>query len=108
MVRRSHHSFVNLSQTEVAEFKVDGLALMIEGIGRAKSEGRPALQALGLITFDDAAGTYRMRAFNDGRWLEAEVKLFDDGKSLSWALSSARLARNRFCELTKEGTDRAR
>jgi hypothetical protein len=83
-VLRGPGLFVDLSQTEVAEFRVDGLALMIEGIGRTKSEGKPALQALGLITFDDAAGTYWMRAFNDGRWLETEVKLLDDGKSLSW------------------------
>ena len=33
--------------------------------------------ALGLISFDDETGTYRMRAFNDGRWLETEVKLED-------------------------------
>ena len=32
---------------------------------------------LGLISFDDETGTYRMRAFNDGRWLETEVKLED-------------------------------
>ena len=60
---------------------------MIEGVGRTKSDGKLALQALGLITFDDAAGTYRMRAYNDGRWLETEVKLLEDGKSLSWGFA---------------------
>src|SRR5438552_690684 len=78
---------LELSQTEVVQFKLDGLVLMIEGVGRTKSDGKPALQALGLITFEDARGTYRMRAYNDGRWLETEVKLRDDEKSLSWGFA---------------------
>jgi hypothetical protein len=42
-----------------------------------------ALQALGLISFDDETGTYRMRAFNGGRWLETEVKLLDTGRAIA-------------------------
>jgi hypothetical protein len=86
-VARGPGIVLELSQTEVAELKLDGLVLMIEGIGRTRSDGKLALQALGLITFDDATGTYRMRAYNDGRWLETEVKLLDDGKSLSWGFA---------------------
>jgi hypothetical protein len=71
-------------QTESAQFKLDGLVLVIEGVGRTKADGKPALQALGLVSFDDETGTYRMRAFNDGRWLETEVKLADGGNSISW------------------------
>lgn len=95
--------FVDLSQTEVAEFKVDGVALMIEGIGRTKSEGKPPLQALGLITFDDAAGTYRMRAFHDGRWLETEVKLLDDGKSLSWGFALGEISTRSVLRVNESG-----
>ena len=76
--------FAELAQTESAQFKVDGLVLVIEGVGRTKTDGRPALQALGLISFDDETGTYKMRAFNDGRWLETEVKLADGGNLISW------------------------
>jgi hypothetical protein len=61
---------VELNQTESAQFKPDGLLLMIEGVGRTKSDNKPALHALGLITFDDATGSHRVRAYNDGRWLE--------------------------------------
>ena len=78
---------IELSQTEVAQFKLGGLVLMIEGIGRTKPDGNVALQALGLISFDDASGSYRMRAYNDGCWLETEVKLLDDGKGMSWGFS---------------------
>jgi len=83
-VLRGAGQLVDLVQTESAQFKLDGLLLAIEGVGRSKIDGRPALQALGLISFDDEAGTYWMRAFNDGRWLETEVKLADGENSISW------------------------
>ena len=75
---------IELNQTESAQFKLGGLVLMIEGIGRTTSDGNLALQALGLISFDDASGSYRMRAYNDGRWLETEVTLLDDGNGMRW------------------------
>ena len=78
---------VDLEQSEVAQFKLDGLVLMIEGVGRTKSEGKLALQALGLISFDDVSDGYRMRAYNDGRWLETDVTLLEDGTGLSWGFS---------------------
>ncbi len=86
-VLRGPGQFVDMAQTESAQFKLDGLLLMIEGVGRAKTDGRVALQALGLISFDDDAGTYRMRAFNDGRWLETEVKLAEGEGSISWGFA---------------------
>ena len=81
-----------LVQTEEVQFRLDGLILEIEGIGRTKPDNKPVLQALGIISFDDEAGTYHMRAFNDGRFLETDVKLLEDGKSLAWgfALGSIR------------------
>ena len=81
-----------LAQTEEAQFRLGGLILEIEGIGLSKSDNRPVLQALGIISFDDETGAYHMRAFNDGRFLETDVKLLEDGKSLTWgfALGSIR------------------
>ncbi|HEY3938197.1 MAG TPA: hypothetical protein VGL97_12250 [Bryobacteraceae bacterium] len=76
--------FAELAQTESVRFKLDGLVLVIEGVGRNKIDSAAALQALGLISFDDETGTYKMRAFNNGRWLETEVKLADSGNSISW------------------------
>ena len=49
--------FSELAQTQSAQFKLDGLVLMIEGVGRTKTDGKPALQALGLISFADETGT---------------------------------------------------
>jgi hypothetical protein len=86
-VLRGPGQFVELAQTESAQFKLDGLVLVIEGVGRTRADGKLALQALGLISFDDETGTYKMRAFNDGRWLETDVKLADGGNSISWGFA---------------------
>src|SRR5262245_28298697 len=87
IVLRGPGQIAELVQSETAVFKLDGLVLMIEGVGRTKSDGKPARQALGLISYDDASATYRMRAFNDGRWLETEVKLIDENHAISWGFS---------------------
>src|SRR5436190_20064046 len=86
-VLRGPGQFVELAQTESAQFRLDGLLLVIEGVGRSKSNGNLALQALGLVSFDDETRTYRMRAFNDGRWLETEIELADGGHSISWGFA---------------------
>ena len=78
---------VELIQTESAEYKLDGLLLVIEGVGRTKDGGKLELQAFGMISYDDATSTYRMRAFNDGRWVETEVKLIDVGQGITWGIS---------------------
>jgi len=76
-----------LDQTEKAQFKLDGLLLTIEGVGRTKPDGKPMLQAFGIVSYDDQAQTYRMRAFNDGRFLETEVKLLEGGAGITWGFT---------------------
>jgi len=78
---------VEMIQTEEAQYKRDGLVLLIEGVGRARSDGKPALQALGMVSWDDEAETYRVRAFNDGRFLETEVRLLDSGNGIAWGFA---------------------
>jgi hypothetical protein len=73
-----------LMQTEEAKYKLDGLILVIEGVGRAQSSGAPMLQAFGIISYDDEIQTYRMRAFNDGRFLETKIRLLKEGKGMTW------------------------
>jgi len=94
---------VEMIQTEVAQYRLDGLILMIEGIGRAKSDGKPVLQALGLITFDDTAGTYSMRAFNDGRWLETEMQLSESGRGLAWGFVVGEIRTKSLLEIDERG-----
>ena len=76
-----------LVQTEEARYKLDGLILTIEGVGRTKSDGKPILQAFGVISYDDESKTYHMRAFNDGRFLETEVKLPAEGDGMTWGFA---------------------
>lgn len=85
---------VVLLQTEEVQFKLDGLILEIEGIGRTQLDNKPVLEALGIISFDDETDTYHMRAFNDGRFLETDVKLLEDGKSLAWGFALGSIQTN--------------
>ena len=94
---------IELIQTEQVIYKVDGLILTIEGIGKSKSDGRVALQAFGLISYDDEAGAYRMRAFNDGRWLESEVSLANVGKGLQWGFAFGRIKTNSTLHIDEYG-----
>jgi hypothetical protein len=94
---------VELEQSEVAQFKLDGLVLMIEGVGRTKSDGKLAIQALGLISFDDASDGYRMRAYNDGRWLETDVTLLEDGEGLSWGFSLGEISTKSVLRINDKG-----
>jgi len=102
-VLRGPGLFVALSQTEEAQFKLDGLVLMIEGVGRTKSDGKLSLQALGLISFDDERGTYRMRAFNDGRWLETDVKLVEGESAITWGFTLGEMRTNSLLRLNEKG-----
>jgi hypothetical protein len=86
-ILRSSGEPLELAQTEDAQYKLDGLVLVIEGIGRNKSDGKTALEALGIISYDDQGQTYRMRAYNDGRYMETEVKLTDEGKGMIWGFA---------------------
>ena len=98
---------LELIQTEEAQYKLDGLLLIIEASGRKKVDGSLALQAYGIVSFDDETNTYRFRAYNDGRWLESQVKLLEDGKGITWGFflgpikTSARLLINERGEWTE-------
>jgi hypothetical protein len=102
LLRRPGEAAV-LAQTEEARYKLAGLILEIEGIGRSKSDNRPVLQALGFISFDDESGTYHMRAFNDGRFLETDVKLLEDGKSLTWGFTFGQIRTNSVLRINQKG-----
>lgn len=92
-----------LEQTEDAQFKLDGLLLQIEGIGRTKNGGQTVLQALGIISYDDEFSVYRMRAFNDGRFLETEVSLLEDNKCLRWGFSLGEIKMSSLLRINEYG-----
>lgn len=94
---------VELRQTEEGHYKLDGLLLMIEGVGRTKSGGQPALQALGLISYDDESKKYHLRAFNDGRFLETEVQLLDGGQGLTWGFALGDIRTSSILRINEKG-----
>ena len=94
---------LELIQTEAAQYKLDGLILTIEGVGRAMSDGKVALQALGIVSYDDEAGTYHMRAFNDGRWLETDVKLAESGKGIAWGFALGEIKTSSVLRINEQG-----
>lgn len=102
-VRRGAGDLVTLAQTEEVQYKLDGLVLVIEGTGRPRTDQRPFLQALGIISFDDVTGAYRIRAWNDGRFLESEIQLLSDGKSLHWGFGAGDIRSTTFLRIDKDG-----
>ena len=86
-VQRGPGQPMELIQTEEAHYKLDGLILTIEGIGKTKAESKVALQAFGVVSYDDETRTYHMRAYNDGRYLETDIRLIESGNGISWGFS---------------------
>lgn len=93
---------VELQHSEKAKYKLDGLLLEIEGIGRAK-DGKPALQALGIVSYDDDRQTYHFRGFNDGRWLESDTTLTENGKAMKWGFNVGEIQTNSVLRIAANG-----
>ena len=100
---RGPGEWVDLHQSEEAQYKLDGLILVIEGVGRAKSDGHSVIKALGVISFDDETATYRIRAFNDGRFLESEVKLLDQDMGISWGFALGQITTKSVLRINESG-----
>ena len=102
-ILRAANEFAELSQTEEASYKLDGLLLMIEGVGRSKADGKVVLQALGIVSYDDEARAYRMRAFNDGRWLETEVVLREGAEEIRWGFALGEIRTSSVLRIDERG-----
>ena len=78
-VRRGQNETVKVKQTEEVQFKLGGLVLLIEGTGRNPDTGDVMFNALATIAYDEAAKVYHFRAYNDGRYLDTELKVPENG-----------------------------
>lgn len=81
---------IHVTQNEEVQYKLGGLVLLIEGSSR-DAEGKVVFSALATITFDDAAGSYRFRAYNDGHSLDTELAVPVNGFSWSYAAGPAHI-----------------
>lgn len=77
--RRGQNETVKVKQTEEVQFKLGGLLLLIEGTGRNSDTGDVMFNALATIAYDEAAKVYHFRAYNDGRYLDTELKVPENG-----------------------------
>jgi hypothetical protein len=76
--------------TEVVQSKLGGVVLLVEGLGKTKLAGQETEtvthNALGVLSYDEAAKKYRMRSFlADGRYVDAEGEFTEGG--FQWAFS---------------------
>ena len=74
---------LHLTQSEDVEYKLDGLALLIEGKS-ADTDGKAQFEALATVAFDDVSHTYRFRAYNEGHYIDTELAVQAQG--FSWEL----------------------
>jgi hypothetical protein len=77
--RRGPGEAIKVRQTEIVQFKLDGLVLLIEGTGRNPETGDAMFSALATIAYDEVAKAYHFRAYNDGRYLDTELKVPENG-----------------------------
>lgn len=77
---------LKLKQSEHVEYRLDGLVLLVEGTGRNPDSGAKMFNALAAISFDDNSKTYRIRAYNDGRYIDAPLEVTEKG--FQWAIQA--------------------
>jgi hypothetical protein len=86
VTERGPHQSIKVRQTEEVQFKLDGLVLLIEGTGRDPESGEAKFHALATISYDDAAKAYHFRAYNDGRYLDVDLKVPEKGFEWSYKM----------------------
>ena len=70
---------IKVRQTEMVQYRLDGLVMLIEGTGRDPVKGNVIFNALATVSYDDAAKVYRFRSYNDGRYLDTELQVSPQG-----------------------------
>lgn len=73
---------------EKGAFKANNTVLVMEGIGHDATDSTKIIhQAFGVISYDQEAGKYLMRAFRaDGNYVDADISVADDG-SIVWGFT---------------------
>ena len=100
LVTRGPDEPMKLVQTEEVQYKIDGLVLLVEGAGR-NADGQVVFRALALISYDDAAGVYRFRAYSEGRYLDTELGVTPKG--FSWGYAAGPLKATNSMRLNDKG-----
>jgi hypothetical protein len=90
-ITRGPGELLRLTQTERVEYKLDGLVLQVEGRSTG-ADGKAQFEALATIAYDDSTHAYRIRAYNDGHYLDTELTVVPDGFSWGFQAGPAHIA----------------
>jgi hypothetical protein len=82
------------TQTETIEAKLDGLVLVVEGVGKAKENGATVHTALAFVSYDHHANKFRWHAFTPEGQVDTEAKVGTD--TLEWSLQIPQRGRMRY------------
>jgi hypothetical protein len=88
---QGRHEF---TQTEKIEAKLDGLVLVIEGLGKAKEDGSAVHEALAFVSYDHRAKTFRWHAITSEGQIDTEAKVGTD--TVEWSLQIPQRGRMRY------------
>jgi hypothetical protein len=88
---QGRHEF---TQTETIDAKLDGLVLVIEGLGKAKEDGSTVHAALAFVSYDHRAKTFRWHAFTPEGQIDTEARVGTD--TLEWSLQIPQRGRMRY------------
>jgi len=100
LVSRGPGEPMKVAQSENIQFKLDGLVLLIEGAAR-NPDGKIVFQALATVSYDDSTSVYRFRSYNDGRYLETELKVIP--QSFTWGFEAGPLKVSNSMRLNEKG-----
>jgi hypothetical protein len=89
-ITRGPAESLQLTQTEDVQYKLGGLVLLIEGKSTS-ADGKAEFSALATISFDDATRTYRIRAYNNGHYVDTELSVLADGFRWSFPAGPVRI-----------------
>jgi hypothetical protein len=99
-IRRGPGEALKITQSEQIEMKMDGLVMVIEGTGRG-ADGKAGFRAFATISYDDETSTYHFRAYNDGHYLDTELKVSASG--FEWGYAAGPLKVTNRMKVTEAG-----
>lgn len=91
---------LHLTQTEVVEYKLDGLVLLIEGKSTS-SDGKVLISALATVSYDEDSKGYRIRAYNGGHYVDSELSVSSSG--FLWGFTAGPVRIINTMQLTAKG-----
>ncbi len=84
-IQRGQAGPIRLTQTEDIAYKLDGLVILIQGAS-TETDGKIQFEALATVAYDEPSHAYRIRAYNDGHYVDTVFKVFPEG--FSWEFYS--------------------